>query len=88
MNVVLNQAEMDELFLQDPNTAPKGGWQGLLVSLQKKTDRQTGSLNLTVLDLERIQKYAFYDQGTFETRLQRIFGRVLGPKLDRNLQST
>ena len=86
MEVVLNESEMGYLFAQNPATAGDGGWQGLMVSLQKKTDRTTGRLELTARDIQRIKTYASYDEGTYETRLQRAFGRTLGPNLDGSPQ--
>jgi hypothetical protein len=47
MNVVLNSAELDELSRQHPATSKDGGFQGLLVSLQEKTDQKTGKLSLS-----------------------------------------
>ena len=82
LEIVLNEAEMAELFAQDPASEKDGGWQSLGVGLQKKTDPTTGRLKLTATDIERIKRYAGYDKGTYETRLRRTFGRTLGPNLD------
>ena len=69
---------------QDPETAPDGGFQSLLVGLQKKIDPITGEVELSQDDLRRIPMYAFdYTNGGWETRLIRAFGRTLGPKLGR-----
>lgn len=79
MEVVLNEAEMAELFLQPADTENDGGYQSLLVNLQRRINRQTGSLMLTQSDLERIPRYAFdYGNGGWENRLMAIFGRTLG----------
>jgi hypothetical protein len=84
MKVVLNSDEFDELLKQDPETASDGGFQGLLVKLQQKVDSDTGELELTADDLRRIPMYAFdYNNGGWENRLRRAFGRVLGPNLGR-----
>ena len=57
---------------------------GFLVSLQQRVNRATGELVLTAKDLERIARYAFdYKRGGWQERLQRIFGRNLGPMLGR-----
>ena len=59
--------------------------QGLLVGLQKRTNKTTGHLTVTATDLEQIQRYAFgYKRGGWQTRLLAIFGRTLGPKLNGN----
>jgi hypothetical protein len=84
MQIVLNQTEMDRLFKQHPDTEKDGGWQGLLVSLQKKLNTTTGDIDLSPLDLEKIPRYAFdYDKGGWEDTLKAIFSRILGPKLGR-----
>ena len=83
MDVVLNAAEIAELDKQDPETAKDGGFQSLMVRLQKRVARATGRLTLTADDLRRIQAYAFnYGNGGWEDRLTRAFGRTLGPRLD------
>lgn len=84
MDVVLNESEITELDKQDPATAGDGGFQGLMVSFQKRVNRATGGLRLTADDLRRIPMYAFdYRNGGWEDRLKKAFGRVLGPKLGR-----
>lgn len=86
MNVIakLNATEIAELDKQDPATASDGGYQSLLVSLQRKLDRATGDIALTPEDRQRIRRYAFeYGDGGWEDRLVGIFGRTLGPRLDR-----
>jgi DNA methylase len=83
MDVTLNHDEIQELLKQDPDTEHDGGWQGLLVGLQKRTNKTTGHITLTAGDLERIQQYAFhYKHGGWQARLLAVFGRTLGPKLD------
>lgn len=82
--VKLDSAEIFEIDKQDPSTARDGGFQGLMVSLQKRIDRSTGELDLTPDDLRRVPMYAFdYKNGGWEDRLKRAFGRTLGSKLGR-----
>lgn len=82
--VTLNAEEIAELDRQDPNSASEGGFQGLLVRLQRKLNRETGELVLDEKDLQDIPKYAFdYKQGGWQKRLVAIFGRTLGPQLGR-----
>lgn len=86
VDVTLSADEIQELLKQDPETEHGGGWQGLLVSLQKRTNKTTGHITLTSRDLEQIQRYAFhYKRGGWQTRLLAIFGRTLGPGLDGRL---
>ena len=82
MQITLTDAEMEILFRQDPATKDDGGYQSFLVSLQEKVDRETGIIDLTESDLEKIHRYAFhYGNGGWENRLVGIFGRVLGDRL-------
>jgi len=84
ITVFLNAAEVAELERQDPATEGNGGWQSLLIELQRKLDRHTGALPLSESDLERIPRYAFdYRNGGWENRLRKIFARTLGPILGR-----
>jgi len=84
MDYVLNRGEMTILFRQNPNSENDGGWQRLLVTLQKRVKRESGAIKLTPNLLERIQRYAFdYGNGGWETRLTGIFARSLGPRLGR-----
>jgi hypothetical protein len=83
VDVTLNRDEMQELLKQDPATEKDGGWQGLMVGLQKRTNKMTGRLTLFPADLEQMRRYAFhYGNGGWESRLVAIFGRHLGPRLD------
>jgi len=83
VDVTLNRDEIQELLKQAPTTEKDGGWQALVVGLQKRTNKTTGHLTLLAADLEQIRRYAFqYGNGGWETRLVAIFGRHLGPKLD------
>jgi hypothetical protein len=89
MDIVLNDTELAELDRQDPATEDNGGFQSLMVGLQKRVDRATGNLSLTRRDLERIRSYAFdYKNGGWQGRLIRAFGRHLGPRLDGVLLAT
>jgi hypothetical protein len=82
MEVTLTSDEMREIFKQDPRTARDGGFQALLVRFQRRLDRASGRLLLTMRDAQRIKSYAFkYGNGSWENRLRRAFGRVLGSDL-------
>ena len=61
-----------------------GGFQAFLVNLQKKVQEDSNRIVLTIHDRERIARYAFdYRGGGWQARLQKIFGRTLGPSLGR-----
>lgn len=82
--IVLEPVEIKELCRQDPETEGKGGFQKLLVRLQKKLNYATQELILNDQDLEEMPRYAFdYKNGGWETRLITIFARTLGPRLGR-----
>ena len=82
--VVLTEEEIALLDQQDPSKGGDGGFQKLLVDLQKRLRRGTRELKLTDEDLERIPQYAFdYKQGGWEDQLLGIFSRELGPNLGR-----
>jgi hypothetical protein len=53
-----------------------GGFQGFLVGLQNRTNRQTRELELSERDLERIYRYkANPRKGGWQSRFNKIFGR-------------
>ena len=82
--VQLSPAEIAVVDRQDASSGQDGGWQALLVRLQGKIDRTTGTLVLDARDLEQIPRYAFdYGNGGWETRFREIFERTLGPNLGR-----
>jgi hypothetical protein len=84
METILDEQEMVEVFKQDPAKRSDGGFQGLMVKLQTQCDRSTGHITLDTEDVRRIPQYAFdYNNGGWEDRLKRAFGRHLGPKLGR-----
>lgn len=83
IDVTLSPDEVMSLLKQDPGTEKDGGWQGLLVGLQRRLNKTTGHLTVTSSDISQIQRYAFhYKRGDWQSRLLSILGRSLGPKLD------
>jgi len=84
MRIVLTNEELAALDRQAPGTRSDGGYQELLVELQRKVNRTMREIDLSDQDLERIPRYAFdYKRGGWQKRLVSIFGRTLGPKLGR-----
>jgi hypothetical protein len=80
----LNREEREELFRQDPASRRNGGFQSLLVRLQDQYRPGTEEIRLVNEDVEDIARHAFdYEQGGWEDRLVKIFGRHLGPRLGR-----
>ncbi|MCB1244685.1 MAG: aspartyl-tRNA synthetase [Verrucomicrobiales bacterium] len=83
MKITLTQQEYNHLCQQDPSTEKDGGYQSLMVSLQRRTNPSTLEIDLTDDDLEKIPRYAFkYNQGGWQDRLMAIFSRSLGPDLE------
>jgi hypothetical protein len=86
--VTLNRSEIVLLDLQDPATENKGGFQSLMVKLQRQLDRDTNEILLDDNDLARIPRYAFkYQNGGWQNRLEGIFNRTLGTGLGRGSNS-
>lgn len=86
MTITLTPAEARILHRQEPSTQRDGGFQSLLVKLQKQHNQTTNELKLDTRDRERIPRYAFkYRNGGWETRLKGIFRRTLGPDLDADV---
>ena len=84
MEIELTAEEFAELHRQNPATKRDGGWQSLLVGLQRSVIPGTRTIRLTKAQLEQIARYAFdYGKGGWETRLLAIFGRALGNNLGR-----
>ena len=83
ISLYLNTNEISVLNLQDDLTAKAGGFQSHMVKLKKLVNQVTGEILLTRELLRIIQKYAFmYGNGGWESRLLRIFGRILGKNLN------
>ena len=86
MKLTLNNAETTELLRQEPNTASDGGFQQLLVKLQRQLNTKTNELLLDDDDIRKIPQYAYsYGQGGWQNRLELIFSRTLGCTLGRNV---
>ena len=82
--ITLNQKEIALLLRQDPATEDDGGFQSLMVKLQRQLDGQSNEISLYEDDLEKIPRYAFdYKNGGWQNRLTGIFGRTLGANLGR-----
>ena len=87
--VLLNQSEIGILMRQDPSTEGDGGYQRLLIKLQRQLNRQTQEISLDAGDLRRIPDYAYsYGQGGWQDRLEGIFARSLGPRLGRTFDKS
>ena len=74
----LNFIGLSTLFSQDPSTESKGGFQSLLVKLQRKTDLLTSCIVLKLKDIERIIRYATkYGNGGWENKLKAIYPTII-----------
>jgi hypothetical protein len=66
---------------------PPGGYQNLIETCLLRTNPKTKDIHLDQEIFERIHRYAFaYGSGGWEDGLTGIFGRLLGPKLDKYLK--
>lgn len=80
--IILNAHERNLLFKQAPQSELGGGFQKLLVRLQRQYDKDSKEIKLYKADLEKIGRYAYkYKKGGWQKRLVCIFGRHLGVKL-------
>ena len=78
IRIILTENEVSELLMQEPGTASNGGFQSLLVKLQRQLDRHSNELQLNDSDIERIHRYANnYRNGGWQDRLKKIFRRTL-----------
>ena len=80
MQITLIAIEIEELKKTAPTDRRKGGFQSFIVELSERSDANH-TIDLTLKDIEKIDRYANYTQGGFQNRLKRIFGRTLGPYL-------
>lgn len=66
------------MLLRKRSTGKPGGFQNYLMQLAYRVDDDTRELELSDEDLCKINRYATqYGQGGFESRLLKIFGRLL-----------
>lgn len=78
MIIYLKPEEMSSLFSQNPSTESEGGFQSLLVRLQRKTNKPIGIINLSDEDIADIIRYSkAYGSGGWENTLKQIFSRTL-----------
>ncbi len=71
--IQLSEADVVALNQQDPSTAGDGGFQGLLVKLQKQIDPETNELQLDDDDVRRIRRCREqYGDGGWQRRLPRV----------------
>ena len=84
--VVLNDDEVSLLVRFDPAADPK--IQGFLTDLEQRVGPSTRRLELTDVDLQLIQSFAFESTGGWEIRFRGIFGRTLGSTLGRDVGSS
>ena len=76
---ILNVREMVEV---NRPVSGIGGYQALLRRLQGGLNQETGEIQVSERDTDRIRQYCTdYGQGGFQDRLARIFHRVLGVDL-------
>lgn len=75
MKIKLNDAELFELKKTKIRDRSKGGFQTMMVDFRMRLSSPFPSLVLDSVDIEKIRRYAAYDDGGYESRLKKIFGR-------------
>jgi hypothetical protein len=76
MRVELGENQLAELHKTSPADRRKGGFQAYMVELQGRLQRN--EIDLEHDDLIKINRYASYTSGGYQTRLKKIFGPTLG----------
>jgi hypothetical protein len=79
MRVELGENQVAELHKTDPSDRHKGGFQAYMIELQERMTNQ--GIELEHEDLIKINRYAGYTSGGYQTRLKKIFGPTLGKYL-------
>jgi len=75
MKITLNHQEVCQIYRTKPEERSRGGFQSFMVSLQGRLKHN--EIDLTGDDLEKIERYSQYDNGGYEGRLRKAFGRHL-----------
>jgi len=78
MIITLLVSEIEELDKTLPEHRRHGGFQSYMVELQDRLNRDSREIDLAHKDLVKINRYASYTSGGYQTRLRKIFGRTLG----------
>ena len=74
LQIQLQQSATKKLLAQDPATEKKGGFQKLIVSLQRQVNMETGLLQVTDSQLEKVKRYRKkYGQGGWQNILDPIW---------------
>ncbi len=74
--IKLSPDEFQELMKQDPKTKKDGGFQGFLVRLQQKVNRNNHIISLSESDINKIIHFGRDSRrGGWQARVKKIFGR-------------
>lgn len=57
LQIQLSQKAIKKLLTQDPRTESKGGFQKLIIGMQRQLDSATGVLQVTDSQVEKIERY-------------------------------
>jgi hypothetical protein len=75
MKIQLNSNQITNLKKVHPADAKKGGFQGFIVALQSKVDLRDNTIDLSVSDIGRIDRYVNrYRNGGWQNYLKAVFG--------------
>lgn len=77
--VKLSRGQYNELMKYDPSSKGRGGFQGLLIKLQSRVNRNTRVIELSSDDMDRILRYGRHPRrGGWQSSIRKIFGGHLG----------
>lgn len=87
MKVKLTVGEVQALDELVKSRRGRGGFQNLIRQIWYRLDETSGEIELPILLLERINRYAFeYGNTGWRRSLRKVFRRTLGVNLDDGLK--
>jgi hypothetical protein len=73
LQIQLSQKAIKRILAQDPRTENKGGFQKLVISMQRQLDRQSGVLRVSDSQVEKIERYRrAYGRGGWQDILDEV----------------
>jgi len=73
LQIKLSEKAVRKLLAQDPRTEGKGGFQKLIIGMQRQLDSQTGLLRVSNSQVEKIERYRkAYGRGGWQDILEEV----------------
>jgi hypothetical protein len=80
LQIKLSENAVRRLLAQDPRTESKGGFQKLLIGMQRQLDSQTGMLRVSSSQVEKIERYRKqYGRGGWQDILDEVLKLARNP---------